>query len=67
MTTKQLGHLNALVTFAAENVPGGLSKDERQVAKVVGEATLLGDPRMLNTIYRWRYKFKRELRRKFYF
>lgn len=63
MTTKQLGHLNALVTFAAENIPGGLSKDEQQVAKIVGEATLLGDPRMLSLRYRFVYKFKRMMKK----
>lgn len=36
MTSKELGILNALVTFAAENVPGGLSEDERKVAMIVG-------------------------------
>lgn len=36
MTPKQVSILNALVTFAAENVPGGLSGDERVVAKIVG-------------------------------
>src|SRR3954469_12232866 len=40
MTTKQLAILNALVTFAAENVPGGLSEDEREVAQIVGRWTL---------------------------
>lgn len=42
MTTKQLAILNALVTFAAENVPGGLSADEREVAQIVGKAALIG-------------------------
>lgn len=45
MTTKQLGILNSLVTFAAENVPGGLSEDEREVAKIAGQWVLIGmDP-----------------------
>lgn len=35
-TARQIGILNSLVTFAAENVPGGLSKDERTVARTVG-------------------------------
>lgn len=42
MTSKQLGILNGLVTFAAENVPGGLSEDEQEVAKIVGAAALTG-------------------------
>lgn len=36
MTSKRLAILNSLVTFAAENVPGGLSADEREVAQIVG-------------------------------
>lgn len=36
MNTKQLGILNSLVTFAAENVPGGLSPEETDVARLVG-------------------------------
>jgi hypothetical protein len=36
MTQKDLGTLNSLVTFAAENIPGGLNHDEEVVAKVVG-------------------------------
>lgn len=45
MTTKQLGILNALVTFAAENIPGGLAEDEQEVARIVGTAALIGrDP-----------------------
>lgn len=43
MTPKQLGILNALVTFAAENIPGGLSDDEREVAQIVGAAALIGN------------------------
>lgn len=34
------GTLNALVTFAAENVPGGLSEQERAVAQAVGRRTV---------------------------
>lgn len=37
MTIKQVSILNSLVTFAAENVPGDLSKDEREVAQIVGK------------------------------
>lgn len=43
MTTKQLAILNSLVTYAAENVPGGLSEDEQEVAKIVGQAAWHGD------------------------
>lgn len=42
MTSKQLGILNALVTYAAENIPGGLSEDEQEVARIVGAAALIG-------------------------
>lgn len=38
MTHKQHAILNSLVTFAAENVPGGLSQEEQEVAKIVGWA-----------------------------
>lgn len=37
MTPKQLAILNALVTFAAENIQDGLSDDEREVAQIVGD------------------------------
>lgn len=37
MTPQQIAILNSLVTFAAENVPGGLSEEERKVAQIVGE------------------------------
>ena len=40
MTVRQIGILNSLVTFAAEHVPGGLSGDEREVARLVGKAAL---------------------------
>lgn len=39
-TARQIGILNSLVTFAAENVPGGLSKDEQTVARTVGRMAL---------------------------
>jgi hypothetical protein len=42
MTQQQLGILNALVTFAAENIPGGLSEDERVVARIVGGWAIAG-------------------------
>jgi hypothetical protein len=48
MNAKQLGILNALVTFAAENIPGGLGEDELEVAKIVGGWALLGSPRTHN-------------------
>jgi hypothetical protein len=43
VTSKQLSILNSLVTFAAENIPGGLSEDEREVARIVGAACLVGN------------------------
>ena len=43
MTTQQLAILNALVTYAAENIPAGLSEDEREVAKIVGKWALDGE------------------------
>lgn len=45
MTSRQLAILNSLVTYAAENVPGGLNEEEREVAKIVGAAALIGDER----------------------
>jgi hypothetical protein len=42
MTPKQLAILNSLVTFAAEHIPGGLSVDERPVAKIVANWALEG-------------------------
>jgi hypothetical protein len=36
MNKQQVGILNSLVTFAAENIPGGLSEDEAEVARIVG-------------------------------
>lgn len=40
MTPEQLAILNSLVTYAAENIPGGLVEDEREVARIVGAAAL---------------------------
>lgn len=40
MTPQQLAILNSLVTYAAENIPGGLAEDEREVARIVGAAAL---------------------------
>lgn len=42
MNSQQLAILNSLVTYAAENIPGGLAEDEREVAKIVGAAALMG-------------------------
>lgn len=55
MNAKQLGILNALVTYAAENVPGGLSEDEQEVARIVGIATLYGEDVKLSAR---RYEYK---------
>lgn len=32
MTSREVGILNSLITFAAENIPGGLSTEEHEVA-----------------------------------
>lgn len=42
MDARQLSILNALVTYAAEHMPGGLSADEREVAQIVGRWCLEG-------------------------
>lgn len=42
MTPRQLAILNSLVTFAAENIPGGLAVDEREIAQIVGRWALEG-------------------------
>lgn len=44
MTPQQVAVLNALVTFAAENIPGGLSDEEREVAQIVGRMAATGLP-----------------------
>lgn len=44
MDLRELSTLNALVTFAAENIPGGLSSDEQEVARIVGRWNLDGVP-----------------------
>ena len=52
MTPQQLAILNALVTYAAENIPGGISDEEREVAKIVGSWPLPGsfyDYKVINT------------------
>lgn len=43
MTPHQLSILNALVTYTAENVPGGLSSEERIVARIVGRWAIKGE------------------------
>lgn len=43
MTSQQLAILNAMVTFAAENIPGGISGDEREVAQIVGRWAIMDD------------------------
>lgn len=43
MTTKQLLVLNALVTYAAENIPGGLNAYEQEVTQIVGQLALTTD------------------------
>lgn len=53
MTRQQLSVLNSLVTFAAENIPGGLSEEEREVAKVVGAWVLDAKPSIV-------YEYKTE-------
>lgn len=35
-TPRQIAILNSLVTFAAEHIPGGLSDDEQEVARIIG-------------------------------
>lgn len=35
-TPRDFAILNALVTFAAENIPGGLTEEERRVVQAVG-------------------------------
>lgn len=44
MTKREIAILNSLVTFAAENIPGGLTVDERDVAHIVGRWALDGVP-----------------------
>jgi excisionase family DNA binding protein len=40
LTAREASILNALVTFAAEQIPGGLSETERSVARKVGRCAL---------------------------
>ena len=56
MTTRQLAVLNALVTYAAENIPGGLSAEEQEVAEitgrwVLGEAQRTHNYKVVNTSF----------------
>lgn len=44
MTQRDLATLNAMVTFAAENIPGGLNSDEQAIAKIVGIWAIDGVP-----------------------
>lgn len=44
MTSREVGILNSLVTFAAENIPGGLSTEEHEVAFQVALWTQDGIP-----------------------
>lgn len=44
MNQKDLGTLNSLVVFAAENIPGGLNSDEQAIAKIVGIWAVDGVP-----------------------
>lgn len=40
LSPQQLRTLNALVTYAAENIPGGLVQPEREVAQIIGNWVL---------------------------
>lgn len=42
MTQEQLNVLNALISFAAEHIPGGLNEDEQEVAIIVARWTIEG-------------------------
>lgn len=44
MDQMELSTLNSLVTFAAENIPGGLSEREQEIARKVGLWNLDGLP-----------------------
>lgn len=35
-TPRQIAILNSLITFAAEHIPGGLSAEEQEVARIIG-------------------------------
>lgn len=44
MNTRDIAILNSLVTYAAENIPGGLKSNEQRVAQAVGAWVLDGVP-----------------------
>lgn len=44
MNLREISTLNSLVTYAAENIPGGLNSTEEKVAKMVGAWVLDGVP-----------------------
>lgn len=44
MNQQDLSTLNSLVTYAAENIPGGLNTDEQAIARIVGIWTIDGVP-----------------------
>lgn len=52
MNQRQLSILNALITFAAENVPGELTPEEGEVVQIVGswvfEGTKTHDYKVIN-------------------
>lgn len=44
MNNREVAILNSLVTWTAENIPGGLKSDERSVAQIVGQWAIDGTP-----------------------
>lgn len=44
MNQKDLGTLNSLVVYAAENIPGGLNTDEQTIARIVAIWAVDGIP-----------------------
>lgn len=44
MTARDIAILNSIVTYAAENIPGGLNTNEQRIAKIVGAWALDGVP-----------------------
>jgi hypothetical protein len=44
MNYREIAILNSLVTYAAENIPGGLKEREAEIAKIVGDWVLDGVP-----------------------
>ena len=45
MNSSQLSTLNSLVAYAMENMPGEPTKEEKEVARIVGAAAVIGDRR----------------------